>query len=360
MKIESINIIHSLVIWQSLLFAVVLISPKYNKRKENKFLAAFLFVLGIHFIYNILLSNQLNLDILPRFSCAYGFVYGPLLLFYIKSHLRKDFVLKAVNLLHFLPVITVIALTSLGTTICKEAMYLIVPVMLFYVFLSFIEVKKYEKVIAQISSNIHNSETKWIITLLVSMVVVLMLNLVQMQINKISILELTIQLEHVVQVGILILVNLIVYQGLKNPSFFQQISKNDLSIAKENESTDKSSIQIDEAHNVLANKLENYVAENNPHLNSEISLTSLAQLMDTPPRTLSFVINHILDHSFSEYINSYRIESAMKLLQNNSDDQLSIKEVMYDVGFNSRSVFNTEFKKKTGLTPSQYKNKFPK
>ncbi len=43
------------------------------------------------------------------------------------------------------------------------------------------------------------------------------------------------------------------------------------------------------------------------------------------------------------------------LLQNNTGNQITIMEIMYDVGFNSRSVFNTAFKNKTGVTPSQYK-----
>ena len=360
MKIESINIIHSLVIWQSLLFAIVLITPKYNKKKENKFLAAFLLVLGMHFTYNVFLSNSLYLTVLPKYSCAYGFLYGTLLFLYIKSHLRKDIVLKSIDLLHFLPFIIILVLTTLGITICNTAKFLVVPVMLFYCFLGFIEVKNYKKIVLQVSSNINISETRWIKTLLVSMVIVLVLNLIQMQINVVSFLGLTIQLEHVVQTGILILVNLIIYQGLKNPLFFQQISEDDFSIIKEHRPIDKSNILTKESHNTLATKLENYIEKNKPYLDSELDLTTLAQSMDTHPKTLSLVINHIIDCSFSEYINSYRIKSAMKLLQNNSDDQLTIMEVMYDVGFNSRSVFNTLFKKKTGLTPSQYKNKFLK
>ena len=105
MKIESINIIHSLVIWQSLLFAIVLITPKYKKRSENKFLAVFLLVLGMHFIYNVLLSNNLYLNVLPQYSCTYGLLYGPLLFLYIKCHLRKDIDLKLMDLLHFSPFI---------------------------------------------------------------------------------------------------------------------------------------------------------------------------------------------------------------------------------------------------------------
>jgi len=357
MKIESINIIHSLIIWQSLLFAIVLITPKYNKKKENKFLAGFLFVLGVHFIYNVLLSNSLYLNILPKYSCVYGFLYGPLLFLYIKSHLRKNFVIKLLESLHSLPFLTIVMLTLFGVAICNIAKLLIVPVMLFYCFLGFFEIKKYKKVMLQVSSNINHSETKWINTLLISMVIVLVLNLVQMQLNQLSIIGLTIKLEHVVQVCILMLVNLIIYQGLKNPLFFQKISEDDFNLVKKDKFIAKSNNQVNEAHTVLANNLEIYMKNKKPYLDSELDLTTLAQSMDTHPKTLSLVINHILNSSFSEYVNSFRIKSAIDLIENNSDDQLTIMEVMYDVGFNSRSVFNTTFKKKTGYTPTQYKQK---
>lgn len=360
MKIESINIIHSLVIWQSLLFAIVLSTPKYNKKKENKFLAFFLLVLGIHFIYNVLLSNSLYLKILPKYSCSYGFLYGPLLFLYIKSHLRLNLILKRFVVLHFVPFIIIISLTRLGISICNTAMYLIVPVMLFYCILGFVEVENYKKVVYQVSSNINSSETKWIKTLLISMVIVLFLNLVQMRIDEVVIFNLTIQLEYIVQVGILILVNLIIYQGLKNPLFFQQISADDQSNIKKNKPNNKLSILNIESHNSLVTKLEAYMLEIKPYLNSELDLTTLARSMDVHPKTLSLAINHSLGCTFSDYINSYRIKAAIVLFQNNSDNKLTIKEVMYDVGFNSRSVFNTIFKKKTGFTPSQYKLKFLK
>lgn len=360
MNISFINIIHSLITWQSILFAIVLITPKYNKRKENRFLAAFLFVLGVHFIYNILLSNNLFVKTLSKYSCVYGFLYGPLLFLYIKYHLRKDFLLKSQDLVHFVPALLIIVSTVIGITICNSIAIMIIPAMLLYCLLGFLEIAKYEKVVFQISSNIQISEVRWIKTLLISMILVLILNILQMQMTEVTIVSITLQLEHFVQAGILLLVNLIIYQGLKNPLYFQKITEQDYKIIHQTKSIDKSSSFNKELHENLATKLESYMHEHKPYLNSELDLTTLAQSLKAHPKTLSLAINHILGCSFSEYINSHRIETAMKLLQNNSDDQLTIMEVMYDVGFNSRSVFNTMFKKKTGLTPSQYKIQFLK
>ena len=47
------------------------------------------------------------------------------------------------------------------------------------------------------------------------------------------------------------------------------------------------------------------------------------------------------------------------MINESEDDKMTVSEVMYQVGFNSKSSFNTAFKKYTGLTPSEYKSQKP-
>lgn len=356
MSLEPINIIHILIIWQSLLFAVILFTPKYNRKKENKFLALLLLTLGIHFSYNILLTNQLFLDILPKYSCSYGFLYGPFLFLYVKFHFRKDLNFKPIYSLHFVPFVAIIFLTVIGFRVCNSTMFLVLLlVMLIYGLLGFVEIIHYKKVILQVSSSSNNSETKWVKTILLIQVVILILNFLQLQLNEMVFYNLRFTLEPLVQFGILVLVNIMIFQGLKNPQFFQKISETDLVIAEINKSKKKiNRLNIGEL-NPLASELEEYMSQYKPYLNPELNLDTLAEALKVHSKTLSQVINQILGSNFSEYINSYRIEEAKLLLQNNTDKQITIMEIMYDVGFNSRSVFNTAFKNKTGITPSQYK-----
>lgn len=352
MKIEFINIVHAIIIWQSFLFAIILVTPKYIKNKGNKFLALFLLTLGLHFVYNMLLTNGLYLDILPYYSCCYGFLYGPLLFFYVRSRLRKDLVLKPIDYLHFLPFVIIIGLTTIGVRICNIAMYWVIPTMFLYCLLCFYNIKNYKKIIYQVSSNQNFNETKWIETLLVITIIVLIFNFIQLKISMVSVFGLTFPLEYIVQIGILILVNIITYQGLKNPQFFQQISTEDIQL---NVVSKNKVIQPSQETIILGKALEAHMTQNELFLDPELDLTTLAKAMEVHPRTLSLTINQIFNYNFSEYINSKRITAAKSLLKDNTDDQLTIMEVMYNVGFNSRSVFNTLFKKKTGLTPSQFK-----
>jgi AraC-like DNA-binding protein len=64
-----------------------------------------------------------------------------------------------------------------------------------------------------------------------------------------------------------------------------------------------------------------------------------------------------LQQNFFDFINRYRIEEAQRLLTDPPDKKITVLEVLYECGFNSKSSFNTLFKKHTGLTPSEFKKK---
>ena len=72
------------------------------------------------------------------------------------------------------------------------------------------------------------------------------------------------------------------------------------------------------------------------------------------------MINHKLNKHFFDLINEYRIEKAMQILQNPKESHLTILEILYAVGFNSKSSFNTAFKNYTGLTPTEYRKRLLK
>lgn len=99
-----------------------------------------------------------------------------------------------------------------------------------------------------------------------------------------------------------------------------------------------------------------YVQTNKPFLDPDLTLAQLAKALKIHPNHLSQIINEHFGVGFNDFINSYRIEEAKRLLTDPAHQEKSILQIMLDAGFYSKSVFNTAFKKFTGKTPSQYRN----
>ncbi|MBN1596721.1 MAG: AraC family transcriptional regulator [Bacteroidales bacterium] len=103
------------------------------------------------------------------------------------------------------------------------------------------------------------------------------------------------------------------------------------------------------------NQLIDYMNHHKPYLIPEITLAGLSNMTSIPQRSLSEVINKGFQQNFFEFINSFRIEEAKKLIGSSVDNNKTILEILYEVGFNNKSVFNASFKKLTGKTPTEYR-----
>ena len=102
-------------------------------------------------------------------------------------------------------------------------------------------------------------------------------------------------------------------------------------------------------------ELKKYMLEEKPFLNPSLSIKNVSDDIAIPVRELSLLINHKLEQHFFDFINSYRIQEAMDILQDPLKKDITILEILYEVGFNSKSSFNTAFKKKTGITPTSFR-----
>ncbi|MNR66287.1 DNA-binding transcriptional activator FeaR [compost metagenome] len=62
-----------------------------------------------------------------------------------------------------------------------------------------------------------------------------------------------------------------------------------------------------------------------------------------------------MDKHFFDFVNEYRIEKAKEILKDPLQKELTILEILYKVGFNSKSSFSSSFKKYTGKTPTDFR-----
>lgn len=104
----------------------------------------------------------------------------------------------------------------------------------------------------------------------------------------------------------------------------------------------------------LLARVSTYIEKNEPYLDPEVSLRSLADELEIHPNQLSWLLNDGFGKNFNEFINHHRVEAFKKLAVDPANAHLTILAIAYDCGFNSKTVFNTYFKKETGLTPKQF------
>lgn len=112
---------------------------------------------------------------------------------------------------------------------------------------------------------------------------------------------------------------------------------------------------IDDEKNKQIESLKDFMIKNEPYLDSSLTIQDLAEQLKMPVKDLSALINLYMDKHFFDFINEYRIEKAKEILKDPLQKELTILEILYQIGFNSKSSFSTSFKKYTGTTPTDFR-----
>ncbi len=90
-------------------------------------------------------------------------------------------------------------------------------------------------------------------------------------------------------------------------------------------------------------------------LENELSLNELSKKINIQPYQLSELLSRVYGESFFDFINRFRIEEIKLRIEDPKSESYSLLGIAMDCGFNSKSSFNTAFKKFTGITPSEYR-----
>jgi AraC-like DNA-binding protein len=101
-----------------------------------------------------------------------------------------------------------------------------------------------------------------------------------------------------------------------------------------------------------------YIMETNRlYQETELTLQDLSDKLQLPAHRVSTAINEGLKKNFYDLVNGYRVEEAKRLLLHPGNANYTILSVGFEAGFNSKTTFNTVFKKFTGQTPTEFRDK---
>lgn len=380
------DILSAIVVFQLLLLAVFLFTHKKGKRISNLLLGGFFLSLCLNFTDGVLIFNNAYHDFpeLAFIGNNFSLLFGPLLYLYTRSVIYQDFQLRSAVLWHAVPFLLFqlfaiftyhlqpddmkhFILDAAGKQQIPAVVYVLGSLLYIqfyaYAFAALRQVSKYKIEISNRFSEINRINLNWLRSTLVLFMTVIGIGLLN---SFISLTPLTRYFSitlTVIIITIFIFVSQVLLRALHQPTIFEGIREED---SADMPAVPVTPIQVssrpadwvsshDEKED-LKSKITAYMETKKPFLEPQLTLEQLAQKLSMKPRILSQIVNECLHQNFFEFVNRYRIEEAKRILSDPRDKKITVLEVLYQVGFSSKSSFNTLFKKYTGVTPRQFKS----
>ncbi|MDP2692541.1 MAG: helix-turn-helix domain-containing protein [bacterium] len=226
---------------------------------------------------------------------------------------------------------------------------------LFYTTASFLRIRKHQKKILLFTSNTEEIDLSWL------QYIIYLVWSISIIISIYNVLFPSVAPNLLINTSFLLVIFGIAYYSLKQKEIFPLDEKQRdaiISIEEEGQLTKmKRNILSDEDLILLKSQLTNLMKEKKPYLDSELNLLKLSELLKVTPHQLSYLINTGFSENFFQFINKYRVEKAKEILVKGEMNNFSILGIAYESGFNSKTSFNTTFKKITGQTPSEFKKR---
>lgn len=105
-------------------------------------------------------------------------------------------------------------------------------------------------------------------------------------------------------------------------------------------------------------KINAYFEDDQITNNPSLTLTEVAQELNTNRNVISTVINQEFQINFNDFVNQKRVDAVIEKFHNLEHKQTTLLGIALDCGFNSKATFNRAFKKQKGVTPKQYIDKY--
>jgi AraC-like DNA-binding protein len=343
---------------------------------SNALLGAFFLVIGLNLLDNLLLirGTYTGYAGFGLWSVWLLLLVGPLLFLYTQSVLYRDFRLTVRMGWHFLPFVVLFLITEiywealepaerrsmLGQITARRApayeqweSALIFAQFFLYMFASFRLIGRFKKAAGEAFSDYRRTDIRWLSYTLLFFTVTMALAAVNSLIGLTSLAAYWWPVFLVVIGLVWVYINVLLLKALKDSELF--------AVLKEGPEPEEPAVAPREEKGgdwkEVLRKLQAHMETQQPWLDPDLTLEQLASQLRLRPKLLSQAINEGLGRNFFEFINTYRIDEAKRLLTNPADKKITVLEVLYQVGFNSKSSFNTVFKKQTGMTPSEFKKK---
>lgn len=374
-KINLLIVATIITLFISLLLIFFLLTVKTKDKTSNILFAVFLLINAIDSsepLFGLMFDRPSNLGI---FRSTIAFLQIPVFYLYVLSVSYSDFKLKPKYLLHAVPFLIVNAVliprfyavddaSKLDFIINRKSMielqfiHVLIHVQIIVYFAAiFMLLKRAKKLYLENNAGTHINSYNWLFQFATLLSILYVVAIVK-NIFKFSEYP---DISEWIKAGIMVMQPFIIcwylFKALNNPDLFRNIDSK-LKLVKDIVSEEKVNAPTavtEKEYSEELLKLQQYMDEEKPFLNPSLTIQDVSNDIQIPVRDLSLLINHKLEQHFYDFINAYRIENAKNILKDVAKSKVTILEILYEVGFNSKSSFNTAFKKHTGFTPTDFR-----
>ncbi len=363
--------------------------PLQQNVKANKWLGLFVFTIGFAFVGSYLFITETTDSNNFLFKCTNTaqFLLAPSFLLSVLCFTNPNNKIDKLNWIHFFPFIFYAFAehfwnynqASISTyvifTIDKDLPFyvrgLLPLILLPYLVYAYVLLKRHQVNMKRIVSNMNQINLDWLIKFLniISITLIIWLNDALFGLPYIT---------EATNVIYAICVFFLAYYSIKQKTIFAFKQKdideivdlfengtitnttNDLPIIQ---TVDNETVTIEKpkTKRLSGSQIENLSIHLNAlmekekmYLDNDLNLPTIAEKLGISIHEASFLINETAGDNFYNYINKYRVEEAKRLLASTKMEQLNILGIAFASGFNSKTTFNTTFKKIVGISPSQF------
>ncbi len=342
-------------VYLSFFLSITLFLLPSPRKQSNRLLGLFFLFAGFQILFHLIKFIYVNEFVfLDFYITLIAFNYAPLIYLYTQSLIFADFKIDRLTSLHFIPFFLFLFLhLTLNYSFNFLGEFLLYSITLVYSFLAILRIWKFRSIIRNTSSTNQIVDLFWLEAINIYFILAIIIDIISSTITDLVIFD-QIQISQLI---FFLMINWVYYKSISFPYFFKGVKRIDskffsyelFEIVKKK--TELLDINIEDD----AVTISNFIVETEAFTNPELTLEELASSLGFKERRLSYVINYHFKVNFVAFINDFRINKAIERFNKPNDPNETIAEVMYDVGFNSRSSFNAVFKQKTGLTPREYK-----
>lgn len=376
-KVLPIQIIYSAASIQGLFLSVLLLRTKINQ-PANRILAVLLILLSGHLIL-VGFDNReffLALPHLSRVSWIIGSLYWPLIFLFVQyiTQTQPNKIWK--NGWLFIPFVTLFIFMLPYYTLSIEDKRILlsnfeessrddfgwvnqVVSLLHVVFQIFILMYylRFEKKLLDEFSEVESLRIQWLKQFLIITLGATLLAVVSFFARTWNIPVLS-HLYSFHFIGIVLLFYWLSFKALTQPVLFgivKEVSSKELIVtqAPEPEKYKKSSLETEQL-NAIFKKVRTVLHEQQLFLKNDLTLTQLSSAVGIPCHQLSQAINSCYTGNFFDLINDHRVETFKQLATMPTHKHLSLLGIAQEAGFSSKASFYSVFKKKTGMTPTEF------